>query len=147
MDIKVSVIIPCYNVERFLQDCIDSLLAQTLNDIEFIFINDASPDNSLDILLKNQYKYPGKIKVVDLKHNICQGGARNKGIEIARGEYIGFVDSDDMVLPEMYEMLYNEAALAKADAAFIQYANIGDSCLKIYQLKRISEPSMHGIMY
>ena len=122
--INVSVIIPVYNVQDYLQDCIDSLLAQSLDNIEFIFVNDASPDNCLNILLSNQKKYPEKIIVIDSKENLCQGGARNLGIKKARGEYIGFVDSDDLVLPDMYNDMYNCAKKNNSDAVFIEYSKI-----------------------
>ena len=104
--INVSVIIPVYNVQDYLQDCIDSLLAQSLDKIEFIFVNDASPDNCLNILLANQKKYPEKIIVIDSKENLCQGGARNLGIKKARGEYISFLDDDDEYYPEKIEKQY-----------------------------------------
>ncbi len=122
---KVSVIIPVYNVEKYLQNCIDSLTAQTLEDMELIFVNDASPDGSLQILRENEKKN-SKIRVVDLKQNVRQGGARNAGIRIAAGEYIGFVDSDDFAAPDMYERLYLAAAAEQADAAFIQYKSVPD---------------------
>lgn len=121
MGIKVSVIIPVYNVERYLQDCIDSLVNQTLKDIELIFVNDCSTDRCLDILLNNKKIYPNKIIVINSKVNLKQGGARNLGIKVARGEYIGFVDSDDLVAPDMYEVLYSKISEKDLDAAFIKY--------------------------
>lgn len=123
---KVSVIIPVYNVEEFLQDCIDSLINQTLDDIELIFVNDASPDNSLQILKENQQKYPEKIVVIDSPENLRQGGARNLGIARASADYIGFVDSDDLVNPSMYQSLYDAIIKTDADAAFISAARINE---------------------
>ncbi|WP_294594847.1 glycosyltransferase family 2 protein, partial [uncultured Rikenella sp.] len=93
---KVSVIVPCYNAEQFLTRCLDSLVNQTLEGIEIICVNDASPDNGIAILRDYETRYPNVV-VIDLKENVRQGGARNRGIEIARGEYIGFVDADDWV--------------------------------------------------
>lgn len=110
--VKVSVIIPVYNAEKFLRRCLDSILNQTLKDIEIICVNDASPDNSLSILKEYENKYPAIIKVINLTENMRQGGARNKGLKIASGEYIGFVDSDDYIENTMYEKLYLKA---KAD--------------------------------
>ena len=107
--VKLSVIIPVYGVEKYLQACIDSVVNQTMKDIEFIFVNDASLDGSLEILRENERKYPDLICVIDSKENLMQGGARNLGIRAARGEYVGFIDSDDFIHPEMYEKLYNKA--------------------------------------
>lgn len=121
---EISVVVPVYNVERFLQDCIDSLIAQTFSDIEFIFVNDASTDDSLSILRRNELSYPERIRVVDSPENLRQGGARNLGIAASRGRYIGFVDSDDLVGPEMYKTLYGAITECDADVAFIQYARI-----------------------
>lgn len=123
---KVSVIIPVYNVEKFLQDCIDSLVNQTLDDIELIFVNDASPDNSLQILKENQKKYPEKIVVIDSPVNLRQGGARNLGIARASADYIGFVDSDDFVHPSMFLSLYEAITKVDADAAFISSVCISE---------------------
>lgn len=90
----VSIIVPCYNVEKYLPRCIESLVNQTLEDIEIILVNDASPDNSIKIMKEYELKYPNKIKIIDSQINLRQGGARNLGIDIATGEFIGFVDSD-----------------------------------------------------
>lgn len=126
----ISVIVPVYNVAKYLQQCIDSLIAQTIADeMEFIFVNDASPDNCLEILRENEKKYPDKIKVIDSKENLYQGGARNLGMRQARGEYIGFVDSDDFVSPTMYEMLYEKAVTSGADATFIQYTSVPEDTI------------------
>ncbi len=124
--VAISIIVPVYNVEKFLQMCIDSLLCQTMKNIEYIFINDASTDHSLGILERNA-KTNKQIKVIDSKKNLCQGGARNLGIAAACGEYIGFVDSDDLVMPDMYAQLYKKAQETGADAVFIQYAAIGEN--------------------
>ncbi len=102
--IKVSVIIPVYNSEKSLEKTIQSLLNQTLEDIELIFVNDGSTDNSLDILKQ----YNDKIIIIDQK-NSGPGGARNAGIKKATGEYIGFLDSDDTIDIAMYEEMYQKA--------------------------------------
>ncbi|WP_300601369.1 glycosyltransferase family 2 protein [uncultured Rikenella sp.] len=111
---KVSVIVPCYNAEQFLTRCLDSLVNQTLEGIEIICVNDASPDNGIAILRDYEARYPNVV-VIDLKENVRQGGARNRGIEIARGEYIGFVDADDWVDLRMFEKLYNKAKETKVE--------------------------------
>ena len=122
--IKISVVVPVYKVEKYLQDCIDSLLNQTFGSIEFIFVDDASPDRCGGILDRNAAKHPDKIKVIHLPENRCLGGARNAGIAASQGEYIGFVDSDDMILPEMYEVLYNSVTESGSDVSFIKTSRI-----------------------
>lgn len=102
--IKISVIIPVYNVEKFISKCLDSIVNQTLKDIEVIVVNDGSPDNSQKIIDKYAKKY--SIIKSYIKENGGQGSARNLGLEKANGEYISFVDSDDWLdlnaLEEMY---------------------------------------------
>lgn len=112
---KVSVIIPVYNTEKFLRKCLDSVCNQTLQDIEIICINDCSTDGALEILRE----YAGKdnrIKLIELFENGGAAKARNIGIDIAHGEYIGFVDSDDFVDLDFYEKLYKKAVETGADA-------------------------------
>ena len=119
---KVSVVVPVYNVERYLRACLDSLVGQTLADVEIVAVNDASPDGSLAILRDFESAHPGKVTVVDSPTNLRQGGARNLGIAVARGEYLAFVDSDDWVDPTMYEKLYLRAAVTGADVVDCDYA-------------------------
>ena len=105
---KVSVIIPVYNVAPYLKRCLDSLLTQTLQDIEILCIDDCSTDNSLEIL--NQYAHKDKrVHVICLQTNQGAAVARNKGLEVAKGEYLGFVDPDDAVDLNFYERLYTTA--------------------------------------
>ena len=113
---KVSVIIPVYNTEKYLKKCLDSVCNQTLSDIEIICVNDCSPDNSLDIL--NEYAAKdSRIKVIDFKENKGAAVARNTGIDVACGEYIGFVDPDDFINLDFYEKLYTKALETDADCA------------------------------
>ena len=110
---KVSVIVPVYNVEEYLERCLDSLVNQTLKDIEIIIVNDGSTDGSKEKIQKyiNTYK-----NIVYLeKKNGGISSARNYGIPYAKGEYIGFVDSDDYVELTMYEKMYNKAIEEKSD--------------------------------
>lgn len=116
----VSVVVPVYNVEKYLRQCLDSLLAQTLSQIEIICVNDCSPDNSAQILAEYE-KLDSRIKVVSLPENRRQGGARNEGIRMAKAEYIGFVDSDDWVDATMYENLYKEAMRSESDIVAANY--------------------------
>lgn len=105
--IKVSIIVPVYNVEKYIHKCLDSLVNQTLKELEFIFVNDGSPDNSPKII-KEYQKKDKRIKLLN-KENGGQASARNLGLEHAKGEYIAFLDSDDYVKENMYETLYNRA--------------------------------------
>ena len=108
----ISVIIPVHNVDRYIENCLDSILAQTLNNIEIICIDDGSEDNSSKILAK--YKKFG-IKVISLKKCCGQAHARNIGLQKVTGEYIGFVDADDFVDKTMFEKLYKKAKKENAD--------------------------------
>lgn len=107
-NIKVSVIIPVYNVEKYIRKCLDSVCAQTLEDIEIICVNDCSPDDSIEIL-KEYASKDNRIKIIDFKENRGVAVARNEAIKIATGEYIGFVDSDDWIDLDFYEKLYKKA--------------------------------------
>ena len=111
----VSVIVPIYNVEKYLSKCIESIINQTLSNIEIILINDGSTDSS-GVIADNYAKNDSRIKVIH-KKNGGQGSARNIGIELASGEYIGFVDSDDWIDLDMYEKLYNAAMNSRASIA------------------------------
>jgi len=117
MQPKVSVIVPVYNCEAFLQACIDSLTGQTLEEIELIFVCDASPDDSLSILRRAEAA-DARIRVIAFEENRGVSAARNAGIEAARGEFVGFCDSDDWVEPQMYERLYRMALEKEADVSF-----------------------------
>lgn len=104
----VSVIIPVYNTEEYLTECLDSVCNQTLEDIEIICINDASQDNSLDVL-KDYANKDNRIILIENEFNQGQSISRNKGLDIARGEYIAFLDSDDYMELDSYEKLYDFA--------------------------------------
>ncbi len=103
---KLSIIVPIYNSGKYLYKCINSLLRQTLDDIEIILVDDHSIDNSLNIINNYQRLYPDKIKVLSNIENKGAGYSRNKGLLVATGEYIGFIDSDDYIEPDMYEKMY-----------------------------------------
>lgn len=105
---KISIIIPVYNVEKYIKRCIDSLIKQTFKDISIICVDDCSTDKSLQIL-KEYAQKDDRIKIIE---SSCNGGAavaRNKGLAIAQGEYLSFVDSDDDVDIDFYEKLYSKA--------------------------------------
>jgi glycosyltransferase involved in cell wall biosynthesis len=113
---KISVIVPVYKAEPYLRKCLDSLVKQTLREIEIICINDCSPDNSLP-MLKEYAKKDDRIKIIDFKKNKGVQAARNAGMKIAKGEYTGFCDSDDYVDLDFYRRLYERAKETGADIA------------------------------
>ncbi|MBO4712070.1 glycosyltransferase family 2 protein [bacterium] len=103
---KISIIIPVYNVEKYLRECLDSCINQTLKDIEIICVDDYSTDNSFKILEEYQQN-DSRIKIFKQAENKKQGAARNKGLEVATGEYIWFVDSDDYIDTKACQILYD----------------------------------------
>ena len=117
---KISVIIPVYNVEKYLSECLDSIVNQTLKDIEIICVNDGSTDNSLSILQEYASK-DKRIKIID-KENEGQGYARKVGLDIVSGEYILFCDSDDKYfLNNVFEKLYFEMDKNKSDLMIFRF--------------------------
>ena len=112
---KVSIIIPVYNAEKYLEKCLNSVIKQTLKDIEIICINDGSTDGSLNILQKYSEK-DKRFIIIDQK-NSGQSVARNKGLSVAKREFIGFVDSDDWIDSDMYKHLYQRMVEDHSDIA------------------------------
>lgn len=118
-NIKLSIIVPVYNVEKYLRQCLDSLITQTLKEIEIICVNDGSTDSSLQIL--NEYeKKDARVHVIS-KENSGYGNTMNIGFSAASGEYVGIVESDDYALPEMFETLYTYAIQFDADIVKSNY--------------------------
>lgn len=111
---KVSIIVPVYNAEKFLPKCLDSLVNQSIDDYEVILINDGSKDSSAEIIESYKKKYPEIINAVTVE-NGGQGRARNIGIKMAKGKYLGFADSDDWVSPDMFKHMYEKAEEENAD--------------------------------
>ena len=105
MSPKISIIVPVYKVEKYIHKCIDSILNQTFKDFELILVDDGSPDNCGKIC--DEYAKKDSRVIVIHKENGGLSSARNSGLDIARGDYIGFVDSDDYIENDMYELLYN----------------------------------------
>lgn len=112
--IKVSVIVPAYNTENYIKDCIESLIHQTLEELEVIIVDDGSKDRTLQVLKAYEEKHPQRVKVLH-KENGGQASARNLALQHAKGEYLGFVDSDDWVDLKMYELMYEKAVEENAD--------------------------------
>lgn len=109
---KVSVIVPFYNVEGYIEKCLETLVNQTLKDIEIILVNDGSKDRSIDIVKKFLKQYTEKIVYLE-KENGGLSDARNFAIPYAKGEYIAFLDSDDYVEKDMYQLMYDIAPKRK----------------------------------
>ena len=112
--VKVSVITPVYNVASYLERYFDSVMNQTLKEIEIICINDASTDHSLEILREYESREP-RMKVINFTDNKNAANALNAGLEVATGEYLGFVDPDDCIDLNFYEKLYNASQSENAD--------------------------------
>lgn len=120
---KVSIIVPVYKVEKYLRKCMDSLVNQTLDDIELVCINDGSPDNCLSILKEYQNKFPDKVVIIDKKNEGVWKG-RYDGIKKARGKYITFTDSDDYVSLDYAEKLYKNAEKFHSDISICGFYRV-----------------------
>ena len=112
---EISIIIPMYNVEKYLPQCLDSILAQTFQDYELIVIDDCSTDNSVKIVENYIPYFKDKLKLIKMKKNSGAADSRNMGIRLSRGRYITFIDSDDIVTKNALEVLYRAAEETKAD--------------------------------
>lgn len=133
---KVSVIVPIYNVEKYLRRCLDSLVNQTLTDIEIILVDDESPDNSNEIY-KEYLAKDNRIKLVQ-KKNGGLGFARNSGLEIATGEFIAYIDSDDYVDVNMFKKLYDTSKNNNLDTVYCGYNNLDDE-LKVHSFSEVDD--------
>ncbi|ESU32048.1 hypothetical protein G3A_13005 [Bacillus sp. 17376] len=136
MNPKISIIVPVYKVEKYLHKCIDSILAQTFTDFELILIDDGSPDNCGRICDEYARK-DSRVSVIH-KENGGQASARNMGIDLAKGEFIGFVDSDDWIEPDMYELLYKICTENDCDISNISSI--------IYFKNRIQKNGFHSLI-
>ena len=121
MQPSVSVIIPVYNIEKHLEKCLDSVIGQTLKDIEIIVVNDGSTDNSLDIITQYARK-DSRIVIVD-KPNEGLAYARKSGIEAAHGKYVQHLDGDDFLEPDACELLFKRAEETDADIVIMRFLN------------------------
>mgnify|MGYP002706681960 CR=1 FL=1 len=124
MEYSVSVIIPVYNVGKFIERCARSLMEQTIDNVEYIFVDDASPDNSIQILQKVLADYPNRrdnVRILTHAENKGLPAARNTGLAVAQGKYIFHCDSDDFVEPDMLEQLYGKAIKCDADIVWCDW--------------------------
>lgn len=139
----VSVVVPVYNTEKYLRKCLDSLLNQTLTDIEIVAVDDGATDGSPAILDEYKEKYPDRM-VVFHKENGGQATARNLAFEHCSGEFIGFLDSDDFVRPEMFQKMYEKAKETGADYVACGYTDVTyegekEIILKDYVASRVAK--------
>lgn len=123
---RFSIIIPVYNVEKYIRKCMQTVMEQTFRDYEVIVVDDETPDNSMAIVEEFAEKYPGMIKMIHQK-NTRQGGARNRGVREAQGEYILFVDSDDYVSVHMLEIVNNHLKEKEFDIISFRYRRVTPS--------------------
>ena len=145
---KISIIVPVYNMaaDGKLNYCIRSLLNQTIDDYEIIAVDDASTDSSLEILREFERNNPEKLHVIASEKNLRQGGAKNLGIQAAKGEWIGIVDSDDWVSPQMYEKLLQKAEETGADIVGCDYSLVYKQGMEIGEIQRDNDESQTGIL-
>lgn len=145
---KLSIVVPVHNMAEGnkLRFCLDSLVNQTVSDYEIIAVDDASTDDSPAILQEYESNYPWKFKAIRLYENVKQGGARNKGMDAARGTWIGFVDSDDWIAPDMYEKLLDKAEKTGADVVGCDYSMTDAQSMKPGKLMPNNTPEQTGVL-
>lgn len=144
-NIKISVIVPCYNIESYLPRCIESILAQTYKNLEIILISDGSTDGT-DEVIREYAKKDSRIIPV-FKQNSGVSDTRNRGLDIATGDYIGFVDGDDYIEPEMYETLLKNAIENNSDISHCGYQMVFPSRVDYYYNtgKKVIQDNKKGI--
>ena len=119
-NVEISVVIPAYNVEKYVRECLDSILRQTFRNFEVIIVNDGSKDNTLEILREYESKYPEMIRVIN-QENGGQSNARNNAFQYVRGDYITYIDADDYIWDDYLEKLYYCAKKNAADLVICSY--------------------------
>lgn len=145
---KLSVIVPVYNMasDGKLKYCLDSLVNQTVSDYEIIAVDDCSTDDSLAVLRSYEARYPDRFLVIASPENRKQGGAKNLGLARARGEWIGFIDSDDWITPDFYERLLRKAQETGADMVGCDYSLTPEHSMKIGQIVHNNKPEQTGVL-
>ena len=137
MELKISVIVPVYNVEKYIKQCLDSIVNQTLEDIEIICVDDGSTDDTLSIL--NEYKNKDNRITILTQDNLYAGVARNNGLKISKGKYLSFLDGDDFFELDMLEKMYNKAEEDCSDiviCSWNSYDNRNDSFVKEFEIDK-----------
>lgn len=145
---KLSIIVPVYNMasDGKLEYCLDSLVNQTVEDYEVIAVDDCSTDHSFEILKRYEARYPEKFHAVHSEVNRHQGGAKNIGLRMAKGDWIGFIDSDDWITKDMYERLIERAESAGADLAGCDYCLTDRHSMEVGQIVPNNKRSQSGIL-
>ena len=145
---KLSVIVPVYNTagEGKLEYCLNSLVNQTCRDMEIIAVDDCSTDNSWEIIRRYEAEYPDRFRAVHSPVNRKQGGAKNIGLSMAGGEWIGFIDSDDWITPDMYEVMLARAEETGADMVGCDYCLTHEHSMKVGQVVPNNKPSQAGVL-
>lgn len=143
---RLSIIVPVHNMVAGgkLEYCLNSLINQTISDYEIIAVDDASTDESLSVLKQYEKRYPERIKVRALSENLRQGGAKNVGLDMCSGEYIGFVDSDDWVLPDMYERLLTKALETSSDMVACNLTHVYEHTMQVNENIPSMDEDMNG---
>ncbi len=152
MGMKLSVIVPVYNMaaDGKLEYCMNSLVAQTLVErgvpYEIIAVDDASTDNSLQVLRKYEEKYPDRVRIIHYDVNKRQGGAKNEGLKAAGGEWIGFIDSDDWVTADFYEKLLQKAEETGADMVGCDYNLVTEHTMQVGRIVQNNSLEQTGVL-
>ena len=145
---KLSIIVPVYNMASGgkLNYCLDSLVNQTISDYEIICVDDASTDNSVEVLEQYSLEYPDKLRYVVHEKNKRQGGAKNTGLSLAIGEWVGFIDSDDWVAPDFYEKLLRKAEETSADMVGCDYNLVHEHTFEVGQVVKNNTLEQTGVL-
>lgn len=145
---KLSIIVPVYNMaaEGKLAYCLNSLVSQTIKDYEIIAVDDASTDNSLEILKDFERRFPDRFHAICSEVNRHQGGAKNIGLKLAKGDWIGFIDSDDWITPDMYERLIRKAEETGADLVGCDYSLVSEHSMKVGQVVPNNKKEQCGLL-
>lgn len=145
---KLSIIVPVYNMAGGgkLAFCLDSLINQTISDYEIICVDDASTDNSVEILEQYSLEYPDKLRYIVHERNKRQGGAKNTGLAHAAGEWIGFIDSDDWIAPDFYEKLLSKAEETDADMVGCDYNLVHEHTFEVGKIVQNNAREQTGVL-
>lgn len=150
VDMELSVIVPVYNMASGgkLNFCMDSLVGQTLpaSAYEILAVDDASTDNSLEILRDYERRYPDRVKVIHYETNRRQGGAKNEGLRYAKGDWVGFIDSDDWVTPDYYEKLLRRAEATGADLVGCDYNLVTEHTFTVGKIVQNNTAEQTGVL-